>query len=121
MSERRGVGRASRGVMREIEQRLGELDLRLAQYDELAAERDRLRRARATLLGAGDTAGDRSRRISQDEIAAYLADHPGSKASDIASELGVVLQTVSSHLYRGREIRFENGRDGWHLRERPGR
>jgi len=64
---------------------------------------------------------DRSRRISQDEIAAYLADHPGSKASDIARELGVVLQTVSSHLYRGREIRFENRRDGWHLRERPGR
>lgn len=107
--------------MREIEQRLGELDSRLAEYDELAAERDRLRRARATLLGAGSTGGDRSRRISQDEIAAYLADHPGSKASDIASELGVVLQTVSSHLYRGRASRFENRRDGWHLRERPGR
>jgi len=121
MSERRGVGRASRGVMREIEQRLGELDSRLAQYDELADERDRLRQARAALLAGKSAPAARSRRISQDEVAAYLGDHPGSKASDIASDLGVVLQTVSSHLYRGRQTRFENRADGWHLRERPGR
>lgn len=121
MSERRGVGRASRGVMREIEQRLGELDSRLAQYDELAAERDRLRRARAALLADSSAPAERSRRISQDGVAAYLADHPRSKASDIAQDLGVVLQTVSSHLYRGRKTRFENGRDGWRLRDQPGR
>ena len=82
MSDRsRGVlGRASRGVLAEIDDKLSALDGELSTYDGLLAERDRLRAARAALTGDGPAP-----QISQDDVAAYLAAHPGSRAGVIAS------------------------------------
>jgi len=112
----RGVlGGASRGVIAEIDERLKSLDEQLASHEELLAERNRLRAARSTLLGESPTG-----QISQDQVAAYLAEHPGSKAGEIADALGVTSGRVSAHLYRAKTTRFVSRKDdGWHLRE-PG-
>ena len=98
---RGGIGRASRGVVAEIDERLKMLDGELSAHDELLAERERLRAARATLLGEGP-----SGQISQDDIAAYLVENPGSTPREIAQALGVSAGRVSAHLFRGKDTRF---------------
>jgi hypothetical protein len=110
----RGVGKAARGVVAEIDERLKGLDEQLASHEELLAERERLRVARATLLGESPVG-----QISQDEIAAYLAEHPGSRPRQIASALGVSAGRVSAHLYRAKTTRFLSRSDGWYLRDKP--
>ena len=115
MAGERGVaGRATRGVLGELDERLAALEGQLRAYDELVAERDRLLRARATLTGERPPA---KARVSQDEVAAYLAEHPGSRAKQIADALDVQLAAISSHLYRGKGRRFESRDDGWHVKE----
>jgi hypothetical protein len=114
-SDSRGVvGRASRGVVAEIDDRLKNLDEQLATHGELLRERERLRAARATLLGEGPAG-----QITQDDVAAYLAKHPGSRPRQIAQALGVTAGRVSAHLYRAKDARFVSASDGWHLREEP--
>jgi DNA-directed RNA polymerase specialized sigma24 family protein len=116
MPRSRGVvGRASRGVLREIDDRLRELDGELSTYQALVAERERLLAARASVTGER-----RTQRISQDELATYLAEHPGQRAGEIAEALGVPLATISSHLYRGKSTRFESRPDGWYVRDGHG-
>ena len=106
------IGRAARGVVAEIDERLKSLDEQLASHEELRAERDRLRAARATLLGEGPPG-----QISQDDVASYLAEHPGSRPRQIAQALGVSAGRVSAHLYRAKTTRFLSRADGWYLRE----
>jgi hypothetical protein len=106
------LGRASRGLVAEIDQKLSVLEGELAGYQEVLAERDRLRAARAALMGERPAP-----QISQDDVATYLAEHPGSRAGAIAKALEVPLARVSSHLYRGKRTRFVSRDDGWHLRE----
>jgi DNA-directed RNA polymerase specialized sigma24 family protein len=114
----RGVlGRASRGLVAEIDEQLARLDAELAPHERLLAERERLRAARATLLGESPAA--QTPRISQEDVAAYLKEHPGSRAGEVAKALGVPLTTVSAHLYRGKLTLFVSRGDGWHVRERP--
>jgi hypothetical protein len=108
------IGRASRGVVAEIDERLKTLDEQLASHEELLAERDRLRSARATLLGESPAG-----QITQDQVAEYLAEHPGAKPGQIAEALGVTPGRVSAHLYRAKTTRFLSRRDGWYLREKP--
>ena len=103
----------ARGVVREIDQQLSRLDKR---ERELASERERLLAARAALTGRSGAGPARGRRISQDDVAAYLAEHPGAWPADIASALKVPVTNVSTHLYRGKRARFERREDGWHLR-----
>lgn len=109
------VGKASRGVVAEIDDRLRSLDEQLAVHDELVRERERLRAARATLLGEGP-----SGQISQDDVAAFLKEHPGSRPGAIAEALGVSSGRVSAHLFRGKTSRFVSRGDGWYLREPSG-
>ncbi len=115
MADRAGceLGVASRGVVAEIDRKIAALDGELARYQELLAERDRLQAARSTLLGEPRTVGQ----ITQGDVAAYLAEHPGVRAGEIAKALGVPLGRVSSHLYRGKHTRFVSRPDGWYLRE----
>ena len=68
------AGGASRGVLGEIDARLAQLDEQLSAHEQLLAERDRLRRARATLTGESPLG-----RISRDDVASYLAEHPGAR------------------------------------------
>jgi DNA-directed RNA polymerase specialized sigma24 family protein len=110
----RVIGSASRGVVAEIDERLKTLETELSSHEQLLAERERLRAARATLLGEKPTGA-----ISQQDIAGYLAQHPGSKPREIARALGVDAGRVSAHLYRAKTTRFVSRPDGWHLREKP--
>jgi DNA-directed RNA polymerase specialized sigma24 family protein len=110
-----GAGRASK-VIAGIDERLADLNRELASHEELIAERERLRAARATLLGESPMG-----QLSQDDVAAYLAEHPGSRAGEIASALGVSAGRVSAHLYRAKTTRFLSRADGWYLRDTPTR
>jgi uncharacterized small protein (DUF1192 family) len=107
------LGVASRGVVAEIDERLAVLDGELARYEQLVADRERLVAARAALLGEDGPVAQ----ITWEDVAAYLAEHPGSRAGEVAVALGVPLARVSSHLYRGKRTRFVSRRDGWHVRE----
>jgi hypothetical protein len=108
-------GGGVRGVVAEIDERLARIETELAGYEGLVAERERLRTARSTLLGEEGPG-----RISQDDVAGFLGEHPGSRAKEIADALGVPLARVSAHLYRAKHTRFVNREDGWHLRpEKP--
>lgn len=106
---------AARGVVREIDQELKRLNKR---EEALAAERERLLTARAALTGRASVGPARGRRISQDDIAAFLAEHPASWPAQIAAALEVPVTNVSAHLYRGKGERFERLKDGWHIHSR---
>ena len=106
------IGGASRGVIAEIDERLKSLDEQLALHEQLLAERNRLRAARSTILGEGPAG-----QITQDDVASYLVEHPGSKPGEIADALGVSSGRVSAHLYRAKTTRFVHRSDGWHLRD----
>jgi hypothetical protein len=111
---RSGLGKASRGVLAEIEARLENLDEQLAGHAALLQERERLLAARATLLGETPVG-----QVTQEDIAGYLAEHPGSQPREIAQAFGVSSGRVSAHLFRGKQTRFVSRGDGWHLREKP--
>jgi hypothetical protein len=111
----RGLG--ARGVVREIDEQLTRLN---REEKALAAERGRLLAAKSALTGKASVGPARGKRVSQDDIAAYLREHPGSLPAQIAGALGVPVTNVSAHLYRAKGERFERGKDGWRLRSRAG-
>jgi hypothetical protein len=111
----RGVlGRASRGLIAEIDEQLSKLDGKLAPHEPSIAERERLRAARAMLMGEGPA--PETPRVSQDDLVGYLIENPGSRASAAAKFFGVPLTTVSAHFYRGKLTTFVSRGKGWHVR-----
>jgi hypothetical protein len=118
MADKQGV----RGVVAGIEQELERVNRQLEGYDELLAERRRLLAARAALTGGGEQPGGGvgRRRISQEDVAAWLASNPDSWPAEIARGLGVPVTNVSAHLHRGKETRFLRGGSGWRLRRHEG-
>jgi hypothetical protein len=117
MSEQRqSLGRGARGVVRGIDVELERIEKGLAGYEPLLRERERLLAARAALTGETPSTGSGRGRISQDEIATCLQEHPGSWPAEIAAALGVPVTNVSAHLYRGKATRFQRSEDGWRLR-----
>jgi hypothetical protein len=116
MPESRRAGEhGARGVVREIDQQLQRIDKGLSGYGPLLRERERLLAARAALTGEKPSSPGKAR-ISQDDVAAFLAEHPESWPADIAAALDVPVTNVSAHLYRGKASRFERGEQGWRLR-----
>jgi CRP-like cAMP-binding protein len=107
---------ATRGVLAEIDRRLGQIEAELEGHRALLAERDRLLRARATLLGEPPVA-----QVSQEDVASYLAEHPGARPGDVAKALGVSSGTVSAHLFRGKQSRFVSRGGDWYVREQTRR
>jgi len=106
-----------RGVVAQIDERIADLDRQLASVEGLMAERRRLLNARRMITGDASQVGGLTRRVTQDEVADYLAKHPGVRAGVIAKDLGVPLVNISQHLHRGKDTRFERKPDGWHLRK----
>lgn len=118
MSERKGErGIGVRGVVHGIDEQLNRLN---KEERALVAERERLLAARAALTGKAGAGPARGKRISQNDIASHLTEHPGSSPSQIADALGVPVTNVSTHLYRAKGVRFERRQDGWHLSSRAG-
>ena len=117
---RKTPGLGARGVMREIDQELERINRGLSGYEHLLRERERLLAARAALTGSRATKGSAKARTSQDDVAAFLAEHPDSWPAQIAEALGVPVTNVSAHLYRGKDTRFERGKDGWRVRSSGG-
>ena len=92
----------SRGIRARIDREIAELD----------KERARLLAARVELER------DRPRRFSQDDVAAYLADHPDSTYTEVAEGLGASPTNVAAHLKRGKAGgRFRNAAGKWSLEE----
>jgi hypothetical protein len=115
--ERKAGGRGPGGVVSQIDRRLAELDRELESMSDLMTERRQLLQARQALTGERVSSGpDLLRRISGDQIADYLTEHPGSRAGEVAKALGVPLTNISQHLHRGKDTRFERRPDGWHVR-----
>jgi hypothetical protein len=114
MVERRreSAGSGARGVVAGIDQRLAEIEGELSPYEVLIAERERLLKARATVLGEAHAG-----QISQEDVAGYLAEHPGSRPGDIAKHFGVSSGRVSAHLFRGKSSRFLSRGGDWYVRE----
>jgi hypothetical protein len=108
--ENRGI--AARGVLREIDQQLNRLE---REEKALGRERESLLAARVALTGRAAAGPARGKRISQDDIASYLTEHPGSLPAQVAEALGVPVTNVSTHLYRAKGDRFERRSDGWHV------
>ncbi len=114
-----GAQRGALGVVREIDAQLKRIDQGLSGYEPLVRERERLLAARAALTGERAPSGAKAR-TSQEEVAAYLAEHPDSLPAEIAAALGVPVTNVSAHLYRGKTTRFERSERGWRLRLQGG-
>jgi DNA-directed RNA polymerase specialized sigma24 family protein len=114
MAEKPSLGRGARAVVREIDQELERVNRGLSRYEPLLRERERLLAARAALTG--ERRGKAAARTSQDDVAAFLAEHPGSWPAEIAAALGVPVTNVSAHLYRGKSTRFARDKRGWCLR-----
>jgi hypothetical protein len=114
--KRQPLGRGARGVVRGIDEELERIEKGLSGYEPLLRERERLLAARAALTGETPSKGAGRGRISQDEVAGYLGEHPDSWPAEIAAALGVPVTNVSAHLYRGKSTRFQRGKDGWRLR-----
>ena len=92
--------RPSRGLIAQIDSEISELD----------RERARLVAARTALDR------DRPRRFSQDNVAAYLSEHPGSTYIEIAHGLGSTPRNIAAHLNRGRTSgRFVTEGGEWSL------
>ena len=92
----------SRGLKSQLDRDIAELD----------RERARLVAARAALERATP------KRFSQDDIASYLAEHPGSTYIEIAEGLGALPRNIAAHLNRGKTAgRFRSERGKWAVQE----
>jgi hypothetical protein len=99
-------------VIAEIDRRLELVERELEGHRALLAERDRLHKARAALTG------DRNaNQVSQDDVAGYLVEHPGSRPADIAAHFGVSSGRISAHLFRGKSSRFVSRGGEWYVRK----
>ena len=105
----------SRGVLGEIDSRLAQVERELKGHTELLAERERLIRARAAMTGEPAV-----KQISVEDVTAFLVEHPGARAGEIAEGLGVSSGRVSAHLFRGKRDRFISRQGGWYVREPAG-
>jgi hypothetical protein len=106
------VDGSARSVVREIDQVLR----RLERWQKAAASEQKLLLSARAMLAERGGRTRRRRRVSQEDVASYVAEHPGSSAAEIADALATPATNVSTHLYRGRDTRFERRGDGWHLR-----
>ena len=92
--------RPSRGLKAQIDEEIAALD----------TERARLVAARAALER------DKPRRFSQDDVAAYMEQHPGSTYLEIAEGLRALPRNIAAHLNRGKAAgRFRSEGGKWSL------
>lgn len=107
-------------LVEEIDERIEYLNKRLELYDKVKAERDKLQSARRALLGGTRATGAGGTQLRQEDIVAFMKEHPeGVTPSMIAEKYNVKQPTVSSALYRGKNERYlyHEGKQLWFLRD----
>ena len=111
--------RNSLGVKAQLDREIKDLDRERARENkELDERRARLVAALAVLDGKTIAPQAKRRRISQDDVADYLAEHPGSTYLEIAEGLGASPTVIAAHLNRGKSVgRFSNSAGKWSLVE----
>jgi DNA-binding transcriptional ArsR family regulator len=99
----------------EIEARIDEIEREMASIAPLVHERERLLRARAMIRGepTPHAAETLQPRITREAVFEFLTRHPGARAGEIASRLGVGQGAVSAHLYRGKGRFFASRGGRW--------
>jgi hypothetical protein len=80
-------------------------------YPELAAREQRV----STALAALDGGKPLKKRLRWEQIADYVAEHPASRAGEIAAALEAPLQNVYAHLARNEGTVFKRAGDGWEV------
>lgn len=110
MSPRRDVRGSFDAARRGITRELAHVEKELAPYDELVERRERLARALAALDGAAGT----KKRVRWEQVADYVAAHPGAMPAEIAAALEVPAANAHAHLSRNEGTVFERHGDGWH-------
>lgn len=95
------------GVRRQIDREIKQVE----------SEHARLLAARAALDGKAVIPTEKPKRFSQDDVAAYLAEHPESTYTEVAASLGASPINVAAHLSRGQKAsRFRNSDGKWSLK-----
>ena len=97
-------------VRQSLIEKLNEVDEQLEPYKELVEKQQRLSSALAALDGAKSI----KKRVKWEQVAEYVAEHPGSMPAEIAAALEVPTTNVQSHLLRNERTVFEKRKDGWH-------
>jgi len=106
---------SARSVVREIDRELERLE---KLEKAVVSEREVLLSARAALTGNGAAGSALRTRVSHAELGAYLAEHPGRSAAQIADDLQAAATGVSSQLHRGKHTRYEHRDNRWYRRSR---
>lgn len=78
-------------------------------YPELVEREKRV----STALAALDGGKPLKKRLRWEQLAEYVAEHPASKAGEIAAALEAPLQNVYAHLARNEGTVFARAGDGW--------
>ncbi|MGH2833124.1 MAG: hypothetical protein ACRDK2_10155 [Solirubrobacteraceae bacterium] len=92
-----------------LEQELAQVREDKKTYPELADREKRLSVAIAALDGTKAI----KKRVRWEQIAEYVAEHPGSKPGDIGAALEVPLGNIYAHLNRNEGTIFERAGEGW--------
>jgi hypothetical protein len=96
-----------------LTEQINRIDEQLQPYEELVEARNRAAKALAA-LDAGKTL---KKRVSWEDIALYVDEHPGSKPAEIAAGLEVPVANIYAHLARNEDHVFDKRADGIHLKE----
>jgi hypothetical protein len=96
-------------VRQSLIEKLNEVDEQLEPYKELVEKQERLSSALAVLDGGKSI----KKRVKWEQIAEYVAEHPGSKPAAIAAALEVPTTNAQSHLLRNEGTVFKRVGDGW--------
>jgi hypothetical protein len=92
-------------------EKLNEVDEQLEPYKELVEKQERL----ASALAALDGGKSIKKRVKWEQVADYVAEHPGVQPAEIAAALEVPTTNAQSHLLRNENTVFEKRKDGWHV------
>jgi len=98
-------------VRQSLIEKLNEVDEQLEPYNELVQKQERLSSALAALDGGKGL----KKRLSWEQVAGYVAAHPGSMPAEIAAAFEVPTTNVQSHLLRNEGTIFEKRKDGWYV------
>jgi hypothetical protein len=111
-------------VRQSLVEKLNEVDEQLEPYNELVEKKERL----ASALAALDGGQSIKKRVKWEEVAEYVAEHPGSTPAEIAAGLEVPATNAQAHLQRNQGTVFKRTGEGWdvvdgweaHRRDRKG-